>query len=58
MAKKRRDNFDSGRGYVKPSGGSYMLNQKVNKFGDKRTKRDRDRSSQNRNAIRRSSEGL
>lgn len=31
-----------------------MLNQKVSKFGDRRTKRNRDRSTKNRKAIEQS----
>lgn len=39
--------FDPSRG----TPGNYVLNQKTQKFGDRRTKRNRDRSSQNRRAI-------
>lgn len=49
--KKRLDNFVYG-GQGIP--GNYRLNQKVSKFGDRRTKRNRDRSAQNRNAVERS----
>lgn len=53
MAGKRRlENFVYG-GQGIP--GNYRLNQKVSKFGDRRTKRNRDRSTQNRNAIDKSS---
>ena len=52
MADRRRlENFVRG-GQGIP--GNYSLNQKVSKFGDRRTKRNRDKSSQNRNAISRS----
>lgn len=34
--------------------GNYSLNQKVSKFGDRRTKRNRDRSTSNRKAINQS----
>ncbi len=49
--KRRLENFVYG-GQGIP--GNYRLNQKVSKFGDRRTKRNRDRSSQNRNAVERS----
>jgi hypothetical protein len=52
MADKRRlENFVRG-GQGIP--GNYMLNQKVSKFGDRRTKRNRDRSTNTRKAIDRS----
>ncbi len=54
MAKERKNNFIYGSGGVP---GNYSLNQKVSKFGDRRTKRERDRSSKNRNAIDRSTRG-
>lgn len=50
----RRINFDLGIDPSKGAPGKYVLNQKSQKFADRRTKRDRDRSSQNRNAIERS----
>ena len=53
----RREEF---RGVVDPTKGTpgnYTLNQKVQKFADRRTKRNRDKSSQNRNAIERSTRG-
>ena len=37
---------------VTGGGGHYVLNQKSAKFADRRTRRNRDRSAQNRNAIR------
>lgn len=45
MAKKKQKKF---RG----TPGNYTLNLKVQKFGDRRTKRNRTRSEQNRRAIR------
>ena len=51
MAESRLNNFVGGG---KGIPGNYSLNQKVTKFGDRRTKKNRDRSSQNRNAIGRS----
>jgi hypothetical protein len=50
VGKASRPNFEVGRG----TPGFYRLNQKVQKFGDRRTKRERDRSTKNRNAIDRS----
>lgn len=50
--KSRLSNFVRG-GQGTP--GNYSLNQKVSKFGDRRTKRNRDRSTKNRNAIEKSS---
>lgn len=50
MAKASRPDFEFGKG----APGVYQLNQKVQKFGDRRTKRDRDRSTKTRNAIDRS----
>lgn len=44
---KSRPEHDLGKG----TPGFYRLNQKVQKFQDRRTRRGRDRSSQNRNAI-------
>ena len=41
---------------VKPSHGSYRLNQTAQIFKDRRTKRNRTRSTQNRNEIERSLE--
>lgn len=46
--------------YVDPrkgTPGNYVLNQKVQKFADRRTKRNRDRASVNRTAIDRSQRG-
>lgn len=54
MAESRLSNFVGGG---KGIPGNYVLNQKVTKFGDRRTKRNRDRSSQNRKAIGRSQDG-
>lgn len=51
MSKDRLSNFVYGG---KGIPGNYSLNQKVAKFGDRRTKKNRDRSSQNRKAIGRS----
>jgi hypothetical protein len=51
MANDRLSNFVYGG---KGIPGNYSLNQKVSKFGDRRTKRNRDKSAQNRNAIKRS----
>lgn len=51
MAESRLSNFVGGG---KGIPGNYTLNQKVTKFGDRRTKKNRDRSSQKRNAIGRS----
>jgi len=47
MAKKVNplDNLVQGRG-------NYVVNQKAHIFADKRTKRNRDRASQKRNALR------
>lgn len=53
----RKEEF---HGVVDPSRGTpgnYVLNQKVQKFADRRTKRNRDKSSQNRKAIERSQRG-
>lgn len=53
----RRDEF---HGVVDPSKGApgnYTLNQKVQKFADRRTKRNRDRSANRRSAIDRSQRG-
>jgi len=50
----RSNNFVYGQGGVP---GNYTLNLKVSKFGDRRTKRQRDRSTQNRNSIDRSLRG-
>lgn len=47
----RRANFAAGIDPTKGAPGNYVLNQKVAKFSDRRTKRNRDKSSQNRNAI-------
>lgn len=52
MAKDRLSNFVYGG---KGIPGQYSLNQKVSKFGDRRTKRQRDRSTKNRTEIDRSS---
>jgi hypothetical protein len=52
MADSRLNNFVGGG---KGTPGNYALNQKITKFGDRRTKRNRDRSSKNRTAIDRSS---
>lgn len=49
--KKRTNNFIYGSTGVP---GNYTLNQKVSKFGDRRTKRERDRSTQNRKSVERS----
>lgn len=46
--KNRSNNFIYGQGGIP---GNYSLNQKVSKFGDRRTKRNRDRSAKKRNAI-------
>ena len=54
MAEGRLSNFVGGG---KGIPGNYTLNQKVTKFGDRRTKKNRDRSSQNRKAISRSQDG-
>lgn len=51
MRESRLDNFVGGG---KGIPGNYSLNQKVAKFGDRRTKKNRDRSSQKRKAIGRS----
>ena len=51
MAESRLANFVGGGKGVP---GNYSLNQKVTKFGGGRTKKNRDRSSQKRNAIGRS----
>lgn len=53
----RRDEF---HGVVDPSKGApgnYTLNQKAQKFSDRRTKRNRDRSTNRRNDIERSRRG-
>jgi len=42
--------------FVKPLGGDYRLNQTAPIFKDRRTKRNRTRSIQNRNSIERSKE--
>ena len=51
MAESRMGNFIGGGKGVP---GNYSLNQKVTKFGDRRTKRNRDRSTANRKAVNRS----
>ena len=51
MAESRLSNFVGGG---KGIPGNYSLNQKVTKFGDRRTKRNRDRSSSTRNSIEKS----
>lgn len=48
MAESRLSHFVGGG---KGIPGNYSLNQKINKFGDRRTKRNRDRSTKNRKAI-------
>jgi len=53
VAESRLSNFVGGG---KGAAGQYSLNQKVSKFGDRRTKRNRDRSAKDRNAINRSKE--
>lgn len=53
MAESRLNNFVGGG---KGTPGNYSLNQKVTKFGDRRTKRNRDRSTKKRTAIERSSD--
>lgn len=56
----RRQHFSEGMGVVDPTKGApgnYVLNQKVQKFGDRRTKRERDRGSKDRKAIDRSTRG-
>lgn len=53
----RQNNFSFGIDPTKGAPGKYVLNQKSQKFGDRRTKRERDRSSQNRKAIDRSRGG-
>lgn len=40
--------------FVLPTGGDYRLNQTAPVFNDRRTKRERDRSTQNRKEIDRS----
>jgi hypothetical protein len=50
MAKKDTPKF------VMPTGGDYRLNQTAPIFNDRRTKRNRTRSIQNRNSIERSKE--
>lgn len=52
----RRADFSLGIDPTKGAPGKYVLNQKSQKFGDRRTKRERDRSTQNRKAIERSSD--
>jgi hypothetical protein len=42
--------------FVTPSGGDYRLNQTAPIFNDRRTKRNRTRSAQNRQEIERSKE--
>lgn len=44
MAKKKKEKF-------KGTAGWYILNQKVQKFDDRRTRRNRSRSDKNRRAI-------
>lgn len=51
MADSRLNNFVAG-GQGTP--GAYMLNQKVSKFADRRTRRNRDRSTINRKAVQES----
>lgn len=51
MAESRLGNFVGGG---KGIPGNYSLNQKVSKFGDRRTKRNRDRAASKRNAIEQS----
>lgn len=53
----RRDEFHGVIDPTKGAAGNYVLNQKVQKFADRRTKRDRDRSTNTRNAIDRSRRG-
>lgn len=53
MRESRLNNFVGGG---KGIPGKYALNQKVAKFGDRRTKRNRDRATANRKAIERSKE--
>lgn len=53
----RRSEFDGVVDPTKGAPGKYVLNQKVQKFADRRTKRNRDKSSQNRTAIDRSQRG-
>jgi len=48
MAKKDKPKF------VLPTGGDYRLNQSAPIFNDRRTRRNRDRSTQNRQSIERS----
>lgn len=50
MAKQSKYSF------VLPTGGKYRLNQTSAIFKDRRTKRNRTRSAQNRNSIERSKE--
>lgn len=54
----RNANFAFGVDPTKGAAGKYVLNQKTAKFADRRTKRDRDRSTKNRNAINRSRDGF
>ena len=54
VAESRLSNFVGGG---KGIPGNYNLNQKVTKFGDRRTKRQRDRSTKKRNEIDRSARG-
>jgi hypothetical protein len=52
--KSRRKDFLAGQelsNFVRPSGGRFVINQKSQIFGDRRTKRNRDRSAQKRSAI-------
>ena len=51
MADSRLNNFIGGG---KGIPGNYSLNQKVTKFGDRRTKRNRDRSTATRKSIQKS----
>lgn len=51
---QRKVNFAHGVDPTKGAPGNYVLNQKASKFGDRRTKRERDRSTQNRLSIDRS----
>lgn len=53
----RKANFVAGIDPTKGAPGNYVLNQKAPKFGDRRTKRNRDKSSQNRNSIESSRRG-
>jgi hypothetical protein len=51
---RNKNDFHGAIDPSKGAPGNYTLNQKVQKFGDRRTKRERDKSSQNRKAIDRS----